>query len=871
MHRAGEIPRPRPTPGPDRPRLRFAAPTALLLGLAACTVSAPPAEGPVVRARFDPEAGVVPTPADLLRDAEAGRLALPAEPDDLEGKTAAEVALVRALNRRDGWPIHTEARLAFSGTLDPASIRPSAVRVFESTREGLRRLEVPPPAGRPEAAPTELVLPVPEGGWPRGRRLVVAVLGGEAGLRGSAGEPVVGDAAFWFLRAEGSLLDHVDALPGATRAERLEAAERLEPIRLELAPYFDQLAAAGVPRGRVAALWAFTTSEATEVVFDPATGDVPLPSDLLRDPVTGRVDLPDRAEDTEYTRVAKRALRRLDGFALSAGLSFGTTAPVDLASLTSTTVEVWALSDGEVRPVPIDVALREGGTRVSLRPRRPLAAATEHLVVVRAGARDDRGRPLAAMSLGMLLGLDAPLFVDGASQLGSLDAERAARLEPVRAANRRALDAVTRVAPDRGEVVAAWPFRTMSVVPAMLEARDAAARAALSPDPVEVERVPPIEAAFDFLAGALTMLRVADVYEGYITVPDHLDPITRARRDDGGWAPKRVRFTMTIPRGADRDRPLPVAIFGHGLMADRRFVLSVADTLASEGMAGIAIDFPFHGERAYCAWSGPQCLINPFNLESDPICPPPCRRGTMCAEDGRCVDNAGDGNALAEWPLVNFPTASGGAYVDVHDLAGTRDHFFQSITEVAALHRALREGAWRDAIGYELDPDVRYVGQSLGGIVGAVFTAVTPSLRRVVLNVPGADLVDLFRTSTIFAPHIDAFLVEQEVEPGSAEHERFLDVARWIMDAVDPQSFAQYILQERVEGGATPPERTVLVQLATLDAVIPNPKTELLVELGALPLERYIAEHAFLVVPIEPAFLRGTRDVARVLGRGMLP
>lgn len=242
----------------------------------------------------------------------------------------------------------------------------------------------------------------------------------------------------------------------------------------------------------------------------------------------------------------------------------------------------------------------------------------------------------------------------------------------------------------------------------------------------------------------------------------------------------------------------------------------------------------------------------------------------MCAADGRCVNSAGEGNELSTWPIVSFPQASGGAFLDVDDMIATRDHFYQAVTDLSSLLRSLHEGEWEAAIGHPIDPEVSYVGQSLGGIMGALFAATHPEVKRFVLNVPGSDLIDLFRESRVFGAHFDALLAREMVTSGSEEHDRLLNVARWIMDPVDPQSFAPYLLHRSFDGGMLAP-RTGLIQMATLDFVIPNPYTERLETWSDLPRVNYIAEHAFIVIPVEPAYLRGTRDVAQVLGQGTLP
>ena len=56
-----------------------------------------------------------------------------------------------------------------------------------------------------------------------------------------------------------------------------------------------------------------------------------------------------------------------------------------------------------------------------------------------------------------------------------------------------------------------------------------------------------------------------------------------------------------------------------------------------------------------------------------------------------------------------------------------------------------------------------------------------------------------------------------------------------------------------------------------MDFIIKNPYTELLAEWSEIPRYDYIAEHAFVVVPIEPAYFPGNQDLARLLARRELP
>ena len=208
-------------------RLRAILATISLLSVLACQTEEILVQTPVIVAQFDPTNGLIPTPNDLLVDRDTGLIAIPIDESTYEEKSAAEIEVMRVLNTREAWSTRTEAKLTFSGALDPASVDSTTLQVFEAAPglgfepvDALLRLE-------PIEAPTTVVVEVPEGGWTPGAQIIVAALGGDKGLRGINAEPVVADAAFWFLRLEESLLDHTKALPGATEEERLENAEKL--------------------------------------------------------------------------------------------------------------------------------------------------------------------------------------------------------------------------------------------------------------------------------------------------------------------------------------------------------------------------------------------------------------------------------------------------------------------------------------------------------------------------------------------------------------------------------------------------------------------------------------------------------------------
>ena len=134
----------------------------------------------------------------------------------------------------------------------------------------------------------------------------------------------------------------------------------------------------------------------------------------------------------------------------------------------------------------------------------------------------------------------------------------------------------------------------MSVAAPLAALRKQAETLAVPADPANVTHMTPAQALADFPFGIGSIFNVGDVYNGTIQSPQFLDPVSRAWRRDGLHEVEDVRFTMTVPKNP-APGPMPVVIFGHGLITERRFVLAVGDALAAKGYAAISIDFPYHG------------------------------------------------------------------------------------------------------------------------------------------------------------------------------------------------------------------------------------------------------------------------------------
>lgn len=845
-----------------------------LLGCARLTLDPAPTTAWVV---YDPADGDIPVPNDLARDADAGTLALPIEGD----QSAAEQALRALLNTQDGWSTTSAVTFEVSGAVDPATT--GGVAVWEW---GISPAEVDGLAPKVSEDGRTVEIAPPAAGWTRGGRYVVVV----QGLATTDGVAVGPDAAFFYLRSPETLLGHDRAFPGATRAGRESVAADLEPLREDLAPYFDAL---GLDREAVSALWDFTVTRRPELAMDAASQRMPLPFDLLIDPSTGLVDLPPSDDDDALEQDAKAVANTLDGFAVSADLTFEASAALDPDTVTEATVELWDLTLTPVR-VPAAVrAFREEGPCASgddgclyvvVDPEpMPLTPGTPYAVLVRDGVAGRDGEPLLAMSTGHLLVLDDPVAVDGRSTIPSVSDEDAARVEGVRAKVDVLLDSV-----GRDGVVTAWPFTTIDPLQDLRDVVAIAERMAYDATPIVTNRGDANELfgddpLSDLFPGALNPADVvylprvdgvAEVIEGTVPSPQHLDPLTRRWVEPPILQP--IHFLATIPQGVPADEPVPVVVFGHAVVTDRRFLLTISGELAKKGFAAVSVDFPYHGERIACVESSlvavpnffPESLQPLVGFEDDLITAYPCVSGAnaTCSPDGRCIGPDGQEEPFNAFPIVDVRPASGAAFLYVDDLPHIPDHFRQALVDLGALRYSLQTADWATVLGREIRTDrFLYAGQSLGGIIGSVYVAADPTISRAVLNVPGANMVDLFSESTFFGPQMEAYVESLEVAPGSWEHERLLNVAHWLVDSVDPHSVAHVYRDEadRVEA---------LIQMDRIndqlgDIVIPNEATDVLAEASGLPVLEYPSVlHGDLVVPLIGDEM--LRDLADFLAEG---
>lgn len=644
-------------------------------------------------------------------------------------------------------------------------------------------------------------------------------------------------------------------------------------------------------------------SPAPVAEFDPAQRVVPIPNALLVDPQTGRINLPVACGETPGSPAEglRLALNQLDGFGTSR-LSLVATfsEPVDPASLEGRVLLV-RLADHGVPlttpepPVAIDVVVTETARAaadcssstpvpsVVIRPRAPLRDASTYGVLVTRGVMTTTGRevqPSATWALVRQAEAPVTFASDDPAALPAANETPFDPSTPAGLASLRGLDQLWRghapllaafdqLGPallpgsyaGRGDVLLAWAFPTQTIedpldasIPGSPANQIAASAAPLAlgtaaagaAAPVTVEQlyaaafpdVPCTALACDAIGAIYTesALSTATTFtsSSFLAGDDCAEPGAEGGAFDDPVAPslvcqRELSVIVAVPATPPGAEGYPVAIFAHGMTRSKEDLLAFAGPLARAGFASVAVDALDHGARAV------QVSLDP-SLGCD-----------RAGEDRPCVD------ALA-------PTCAPQCYAPLlsSNLPVTRDHLRQTALDHLALAHALAACASPGACGaLQVDPArVAFVGQSLGSLIGGVSAAHIPELGAAVLNVGGADWMQILtdtQTDALRCPLVDGLIgggvlagetwgaamnpdalclrEDWKTDPGFISFET---AARWLLDPADginhigaqPEGMRPPLLVGEVEG----------------DLVIPNSSTQTLATaLGLTPSSADVA------------------------------
>lgn len=497
----------------------------------------------------------------------------------------------------------------------------------------------------------------------------------------------------------------------------------------------------------------------------------------------------------------------------------------------------------------------------------PLDEKTTYFGYVTGAVTDDAGKPVIATPVFALVRSSNPLVENGHSTVNIITDEQANQLEPLRAALKPAFDALEANGLPRSNVALAFPFTTQSEATVLDQLEAYPGQVPGLPDsPLDV-----VDATAQYTAaagGTIPIDGIAKFFAATIVTPVAVTG-TGGTLDPQNPKPKPVNLVIAIPKTPAPAGGYPVTIFGHGITRWRNDALAIANSLAKAGQVVIAPDHLLHGDRSSCTGSmaatqqasDDASCANPTTMKCDEdalqgicvlrndaaraACTPGIEGDVACTTQGQglCATDSKCQGAGADFlrDAQQRPVISGWNDISLTNFFATRDNFRQAVIDFSQLVRVLKGTAATsfatqlgaangDPITYSTT-NFNYVGQSLGGILGSLFNAVSPDTTNVVLNVTGGTLPQIILTAPSFEAQRTALLAglaSQGLQPGTPGFDQFIGIAQWILDPADPVNVGYRLTHPtEVAGGATAPNanRKAFVQFIEGDQTIPNPTT----------------------------------------------
>ena len=541
-------------------------------------------------------------------------------------------------------------------------------------------------------------------------------------------------------------------------------------------------------------------------------------------------------------------LNDLDGFNVQPRLTIPFTGAIDPQSVSSTSMFVVRLPDGEVTGIN-QVVWHPATNRLHAESDEQLDQHTRYLLVVTDAVRDTDGDRIDSANFRRELNfgqtksaadkryrkdlLDALRLLPAGVQPSDVAAASLFTTQSVTALLeqvRQQIDASTPAPADF--VLGADGSRTvfpLSSVTSILFNRQTGTAPTFSLSVVPT-------AALSVVPGA-----VGTIAFGAYTSPDYetaaqVIPAVGSRTGSPAvQGTNRVQFNLFLPSGTRPADGWPVAIFGHGFGDNKNnSPLVVAASMAQAGIATIAINVVGHG-------GGELGTLTVNRTAGAPVTFSAGGRGIDQDANG-AIDSTEGVNAVAPQTLVS-----------------NRDGLRQTVIDLMQLVRELEVGMDVDGDGArDLDPArISYFGQSFGGIYGTTFLAVEPNVRTGVPNVPGGPIIEIARLSPTFRPLVWLSLVNRtpmlanlpglfqfdenlplrnepprvDTVPGAAPIQTLIENSEWATQAANPAASAPHLIRSPLDGV---PAKSVLLQFARGDRTVPNPTTSAIIRAGGL-------------------------------------
>lgn len=577
---------------------------------------------------------------------------------------------------------------------------------------------------------------------------------------------------------------------------------------------------------------AFSTAQAATradfyAQFDPSAGVLPFPNNLLFSGSTdGTLNIP--VADPKNFADPQVALNQLDGFSTVAPLTANFSGAVNANTLQAgRTVRLFQVElsnpfTNPTTPAPFAITavqreLRAGvdyqvnllaqdqkQTTLNIQPLLPLQPKAAYLVVLTNAIQDHAGYDALPSPSYTLTKLPTPLLDgNGNSVIPGLSNAQAKALEPLRQLVNNQENAAASQGLARNNIVLSWTFMTQSTADAFNALGEA-----LRPLGIAVKATGATTQAV-----GLGLPGFSNIYAGALGIPYYLNkdqPLSSYWQTADGGAVTRyqslprattalqIPLLMTVPNAkSGQSKPAtgwPLVIFQHGITGNRTQLFALADALAFEGYAAIAIDLPLHGV------TDPS---NPFYM-----------RGLERTFDLDLINNT---TQARESDGKIDP--SGSHFINIASLLTGRDNLRQAAQDLRQLTATLPQLDLNGDGTPDLDMQrIHFIGHSLGGMVGSTFlgTDAQVNINSATLGMAGGGVIKLLDGSPKLGPVIAAGLAASGIIKGTPTYESFLRAAQTVVDAGDPINYAAAAAQlhpihliEVVGGPHTPPDQVI--------------------------------------------------------------
>lgn len=548
-------------------------------------------------------------------------------------------------------------------------------------------------------------------------------------------------------------------------------------------------------------------------LFRPTSGVLPFPIDLYFSGSTdGTLNLP-----TSISALTPHfaALNALDGWSTTSDITVRFSAAIDPATLaanvrvirvaidnaTKATVGVLGiLFPGVDYSIGVSPDLDSGGTTLLIRPLRPLVASTGatnngYLVLVSDGVTDTAGNAATpdaeylTVRTAAIEDLAGGVFPPACATITNATLNGVCRLTYAHLAIGSQLPGGLAIAPT--DMVASFSFSTVAT-------RDTLAylAATTAPRPYSV-------AATGLNTSFMGFPGIADIYAGTLNIAYRLavpesatstNVLTTPWQAAGpspvpGLDPESrnlTRFNPVPAAGTDIDIPLilmvpniiakpaagwPVAVFVHGFPRDRTDALLIADSMASRGIATIAIDMPLHG-------------VTPSSAAyAQPFATPIERTFDLDLQiNGQLGVPGNDG--LVDATGVNF--------LNLTNVLVQRDNSRQAIADIIALVRTIPTMDFDGAAGADFDASrIHMIGYSLGAThAGTVLGLLGSEVKASALPTAAALLTETIKDSAVYGNLINALLAARGLQPNTSLYRNFFRNMQAAYDAADTYNYA---------------------------------------------------------------------------------